>query len=228
VGVRDEPDHETENRMTDLKAGSLGRKEALRLFDGAVRAWHRAGRLTSLAVEGRSMVPTLPSRSRVWCVSLEQRPARRGEILLYRQGDLLIVHRVLRRLASGGYRTKGDGRASFDVEPVSSRAAIGRVVAFDRGTRVVSAEGRGPRFYAGLLALHSEIVGFLHRPAHWGDRRLRRLLGNGRLRPFSLMIGLSDRGVLRLVDAVIFPLFHRRWRPPEGPERIGRSKIADR
>jgi hypothetical protein len=192
------------------------RRQALRLLGGAVKAWHRAGMLGEVSVVGRSMVPTFPTRSRIWFASLEDRPARRGEILLFRQGETLVVHRVLVALPDGSYRTKGDGRAAFDQGLVTREAAFGRVVAFLRHEHPVSTMHRGARIYARILVFYSETVGLVSRLAGKVDGLL------GRLRPgrpvliVRKVVAAVDRLVIRTMDALLFPLLHRRWDPPRG------------
>jgi hypothetical protein len=214
---------ETGTAMTDREAPAGTREEALRVLEGALRLWHRAGRMGTLPVEGRSMAPTLRGRSRVWFLPLERGPARRGEILLYRQGELLVVHRVLRRHPGPAYRTKGDGRPTFDSALVPADAVIGRVVAFERQGRPVSAEGRGPRLYASFLSLHSEAVGLLSRVAGFLDGLLGRLAGGRSLRPLRWCVAVADRLVVRTVDALFFGLCHPAWNPPSGEGRDGGS-----
>jgi hypothetical protein len=137
---------------------------------------------------------------------------------------MLVVHRVLRHLSDGSYLTKGDGRATFDSEPVAPGEAIGRVVAFDRGGGLVSAEGRGPRFYAGILSFHSEVIGLLSATASLGDRAARRLFRRADT-PLWMrrVVALADRLVLRAADMLLFRLFHRRWWPPPTPDEPASS-----
>jgi hypothetical protein len=202
--------------MIDRGDSEDRRRQALRLLGSAVKAWDQAGMLGEVSVVGRSMVPTFPTRSRIWFVSLEDRPARRGEILLFRQGDTLVVHRVLVVLPDGSYRTKGDGRAAFDEGVVPREAAFGRVVAFLRGEHPVSTLGRGARSYARILVFYSETVGLMSRLAGGLDGLLGRFRPRRPVQFVRKVVAAVDRLIIRTMDLLLFPLFHRHWDPPRG------------
>jgi hypothetical protein len=136
-------------------------------------------------------------------------------MLLYRQGGLLVVHRVIRLRSGPAYRTKGDGRPTFDYELVPAEAAVGRVVAFERDGRPRATEGRRPRFYSLLVTAHSEVVGCLSRAAARVDLILGRLAGGRSLRPVRWAVAVADRLVVLTLDRLLFRLCHPEWSPPE-------------
>jgi hypothetical protein len=206
---------------SDREGSEDRREEALRVLGAALRLWSQEGRLGTLPVQGRSMAPTFRGRSRIWFLPLEGRHPRRGELILYRQGELLVVHRAIRRLRGPAYRTKGDGRPTFDYALVPLEAVIGSVVAFERDGRPRAARGRGPRFYSLLVSVHSEVVGLLSRAAAWADLLLGRLAGGRSLRPVRWTVAMADRVVVRSLDRLLFGLCHPAWTPPEGREREG-------
>lgn len=207
--------------MTDRDTPDSLREEALRVLGAALRLWHRDGKIGTLPVEGRSMAPTFRGRSRIWFLPLEGRSARRGEMLLYRQAGLLVVHRVIRRLPGPAYRTKGDGRPTFDYELVPAETIVGRVVAFEREGRPCSAEGRRPRLYARIMALLSEMAGLASRGAGRVDLLLGRLAGGRSLRPVRWLVAVADRLAVLTLDRLLFRLCHPTWSPPEEETVVG-------
>jgi hypothetical protein len=94
----------------------------------------RSGRLR-LRVTGTSMLPALRPGD-----VLEFQPlatiAEPGEIVLYRRGAGLVVHRVLSRTDSG-LTTQGDSLAAPDA-PVAHVDVLGRVVGLRRANKAVS------------------------------------------------------------------------------------------
>jgi len=108
-----------------------------------------AGRSGRVRVQGNSMLPTLLPGQELYVTFTSECP-RRGEMLVFRQGDLLLVHRVLghARPLNGKprLRTRGDGVLVLDPA-VDYERIIGRVEAFgdERGWR--SAGGRAAALY---------------------------------------------------------------------------------
>jgi len=92
----------------------------------AVAAWIEVGKRSRLRTSGQSMAPLLREG---WMVLVEhgRENIRRGDVIAYRAGERVVVHRVVRFLADGGLLTKGDGRSGFDP-PVVPAQIIGRVV----------------------------------------------------------------------------------------------------
>jgi hypothetical protein len=169
------------------------RDEALRL------ALETSGAAVLTIVAGdRSMEPTLYGGDAVLAVPLAGDPAR-GDLLVFRQNDDLVVHRFLgpARTREGApcLRTRGDGRAELD--PPLLRAAVrARVAAVRRGDDWRSLQGAGPRLYARLVAGHDLAwAGAIHV-----------------LRPLGLSraAALADRGLLTLGSRLATPFVHRR------------------
>ena len=173
------------------------RDEALRL------ALEASGTVVLTIVAGdRSMEPTLYGGDAVLAVPLTGEPAR-GNILVFRQNDDLVVHRFLGpakdRSGAPCLRTRGDGRGELDP-PLSRENVRAKVVALRRAGTWRTLEGAMPRFYAALVAWHDLAwAGAIHlcRPA--------RLSGVPRA---------LDRSLLRLTTAVVSPLAHRRKPAP--------------
>jgi hypothetical protein len=139
-----------------------------------LRARLHAGRDLWLAVEGRSMWPTIRPPARVRLVGAE-RP-RRGEVWAFVDaGEAIVVHRCERR-AGPGYVFRGDGLPGPDPW-VPALRLVGHVVAVDDPT------GRRP------LGERDRIVGMGRMVHH-------RVLAVGRgIRKWAsgLMAGRRDR-----------------------------------
>jgi hypothetical protein len=76
---------------------------------------------------------------------------RRGDVVAYRSGDQLVLHRIVGR--RGGYwRTQGDGNWRQDAAPLAPERFIGVVTARERNgtTSVVTGGAAGARRAAGL------------------------------------------------------------------------------
>lgn len=156
-----------------------------------------------------SMLPHLRGGDAVLAVPLAARP-RRGDLLLYRQQDYWVVHRVLGWVAAhdgtDGLRTRGDGRNALDPHLVA-QDVLARVVALRRGNAWRSLAGRRASVYARLMAWHDLF---------WAAAGV----VAGKLGLGGLVAAL-DLGLLRLVVPLAFPLFHRRIAPPAVPEPEG-------
>lgn len=182
---------------------SVLREQALRMM------LSERGAAIVIVTEGdTSMVPHLRGGDAVLAVPLAARP-RRGDLLLYRQKDYWVVHRVLGWVAArdgtDGLRTRGDGRNALDPHLVA-KDVLARVVALRRAGVWRSLEGRPARIYAQLMALHDvfwALAGVVARKSGLGPA-----------------VAAIDLGVLRLVVPLAFPLFHRRIAHPavSGPE----------
>jgi hypothetical protein len=86
------------------------------------------------SVEGSSMQPTLFPGDEV-IVDLERRSFRRGDLIVFRAADQLVVHRVIR--PEPRLLTSGDNAPSVD-EPVSLDSVVGRVSLVRRDSRPLS------------------------------------------------------------------------------------------
>jgi len=133
------------------------------MLDAAVELIGKSGRLGAVAVTGSSMFPTF---ARVQRLAVEFSPANlaSGDVVVFRQRETLVVHRLIQRQERGGsmrLRTRGDGRIAFDpwVDP---GAVIGRVVAIGYGDGSWrNLRNLRARFYGRALALHGLAWGGL-------------------------------------------------------------------
>ena len=84
------------------------------------------GRVAHLALRGRSMLPLLREPMMLEVRAL-RRPARIGDVLVFRAGDTYVAHRVVGR-AGASYLTSGDAQPGV-VERVAPADLLGRVEA---------------------------------------------------------------------------------------------------
>jgi hypothetical protein len=175
----------------------------------AVELLGRAGRHGTVCVRGESMRPTLRPGQRL-AVEFSPEAPRTGDLLLFRQGDQLLVHRLLgaarplrgrRRL-----RTRGDGVPTLDP-PLDLDRIVGRVVAVEDGAAWRSTRRRTARAYAWLLARHDLFWAAVGAIARAIDRRSARRPWVPRLCP---LVAAVDRRLLRGVHRALFHFAHAR------------------
>jgi len=151
-------------------------------IEGVLDSWRETGGPGFLTISGTSMRPLLPNGCRVVV-----RPAagllRLGDIIVYRRGEGLSVHRIVRVLRRDGARrfvAKGDGAFGFDPAHVAENRVVGRVVGFERNGAVVDIESAWWRAGGLVTAVLSYIVGVAARAARPVAVRLRRRAGRRR------------------------------------------------
>ncbi len=186
------------------------------LLDAAVSLMGQAGREGIVRVLGESMRPMLPPES-LLRVDFAPADLRRGDLLLFRHGQFLAVHRLLFRSSDSGgrpcLRTRGDNVLALDP-PVSPESVVGRVTAMRRDGAWHDLTSRSARAYAAFVALHAFVwTGSSAVAGRTVDRALRALRV-----PVSLRgpIALLDRALLRAADRVLFRATHPRVPPPPG------------
>jgi hypothetical protein len=184
------------------------------LLDALVQLLGESGRGGKVRVLGTSMTPTLREGETLE-VEFAPGPLRRGDVLVFRQADYLVVHRLLGRARMGDgrpcLRTRGDGRVALDP-PLETKRVVGRVVAVERDGTWRSLRGRGARAYALALAIHdlawAALASLVARRA---DRALR---AAGLSAPLHGWTAAADRSVLRVVHALLFDAVHPRIPEP--------------
>lgn len=186
------------------------------VLDAAVEIMGRAGRGGTVRVTGSSMVPTL-AEAQLLDAEFVAAPPRRGELVLFRQLDYLVVHRYLGpcRAPDGrrAYRTRGDGRLFLDPAVLPERL-IGRVRGARYGDVWRTFRTRRGALYARLVALHDLAWAAGGILARFGDRALRKL----RVPPFLVeATAACDRGLLRATHALLFHVAHPVVPAPEQP-----------
>ncbi len=127
-------------------AGPAGRPKAvvdLPEVPGMAEELLARGYVLRIAFAGGSMEPVL-RRGDFILVGKRRRPARRGDIVLFRAGGGLVAHRLI-RMQAGGAVLKGDGVDSA-CQNIDAGAILGVVVAVERDGRRVSFETARFRF----------------------------------------------------------------------------------
>ena len=80
-------------------------------------------------VVSESMEPALPVNSMVLVKPCDWKEVEAGDIIAYRGGDTVVVHRVVQnRVVEGEFITKGDANEQQDIAPVPYSALAGKVV----------------------------------------------------------------------------------------------------
>ncbi len=155
-----------------------------------------------IAAGDTSMVPHLRGADEVLAVRVTGSPAS-GDLLLFRQSDYWVVHRCLSRATTKdgrtGFRTRGDGRNRLDPLVIATDVRA-RVIALRRAGRWRSLQGSPARVYAKLMAWHGLF---------WAAAGV----AAGTIGCAGLVAAV-DRGLLRIIVPVAFPLFHRRLDDP--------------
>jgi hypothetical protein len=176
------------------------------LLDAAVELMGESGRGGTILVQGRSMLPFL-AEGQLLAVEFTAERWVTGDLLLFRQVDYLVVHRLIGRGSRQGasyYRCRGDGLSGFDP-PVDPERVVGRVVAVRCGEAWRSVRSAGARRYARLSAWHDLSWTTLRRLAGFVEGRLRRLGLNLTLRE---RVTALDHRLLRIAHRLLFERVH--------------------
>ena len=118
--------------------------------EAALAAWGQAGRRIRWPVEGSSMWPMLRTGDTV-IVAHGIQPFRPGDILLYRAGERLVLHRLLRRQAGDLLVLAGD-TLPYSDPAIPLAAVLGRAVAVEAGGLAYSLDSRAARLAGRILA----------------------------------------------------------------------------
>ena len=87
-----------------------------------------------LAILSGSMMPLLQIGDKVLVPSVNPAESRVGNIIVFKNSDKLIVHRVIRNYNSLSFLQKGDNTTTAEI--VNSKDVIGKVIAIRKGTRI--------------------------------------------------------------------------------------------
>ena len=172
------------------------------MLDAAVELIGRSGCLGSVTVDGVSMHPTFGGVERL-AVEFSPKSLHYGDILVFRQRETLVVHRLVQRRRRGGelrLRTRGDGTIAFDLWLEPERV-IGRVVAVGYPGGVWrNVRGSGGRLYARLLGAHGLC---------WGALGAVAIKYGGSGGPdWQRRLGWLDRFMLAIAHALLFRVFN--------------------
>ena len=123
------------------------------ILTAAAEFWSRTGQTHWLPVAGSSMAPFLTAGDQV-LVAHQPGALRRGDVVVIRQNERLIVHRVLVPARPGdslATLTQGDHNRQPDAL-VAGSLLLGRVCAVRRRGRAHSIESAGWRAVGSLIA----------------------------------------------------------------------------
>jgi len=183
------------------------------LLDAAVELMGHAGRGGVVRVRGTSMLPTLVEGQTV-AVEFGSEKIRPGDLLLYRQADYLVIHRLLGPTTDPTgrpcLRTRGDGWSRLDPR-LDRDNVVGRVTAVHRAGCWRTLRSRPARVYSRLLVWHDlawAAAGYLGQRVDGGLDRL------GLPSPLRRITTGLDRGMLRLVHFLLFDRVHTEIPPP--------------
>jgi signal peptidase I len=114
----------------------------------------RWGHTVRVRIRGGSMHPTFRDGEAITVTPAEPVAVRRGDVILYRCGRAVIAHRVVCVVRGAGrersFVARGDSSAAPDG-PVHASSVLGRVVAVERGRRIVRLAGWRARFVGAVL-----------------------------------------------------------------------------
>jgi signal peptidase I len=137
------------------------------ILEATVDLWSQAGQHHFFPIAGSSMFPLLQEGDQV-LVAHGSADARRGDIIVFRQGETTIAHRMLysrKSVAKLVFIAKGDNVPHADP-PVSASAIVGRVVAVKRGNRFTSLETPAWRMsgkvIAGITIVSEQFTAWSH------------------------------------------------------------------
>ena len=166
-----------------------------------------------------SMQPTLEPGTRLLVRFCAGR-LRRGDLVLFRQADYLVIHRLLgrARFPDGRpcLRTRGDWTPGLDP-PLAHSDVVGRAVTVETRHGWRSFEGARARSYALGAALHDLFWAGVGVVVHRA--------GNVLL-PVRPLVTALDRGLLRAAHFAAFRVLHPRVEAPRLLARSGSGTAA--
>ncbi|MBW2283358.1 MAG: S24/S26 family peptidase, partial [Deltaproteobacteria bacterium] len=136
--------------------------------------------MTRFFYKGSSMLGTFRPGDLVFAEPRARSDLRPGDIVVYRRTgpggrDVFVAHRAV-KIVGNGLLTRGDNRASGDMEEICLKDLVGVVAEMERNgrKRIVSGGWRG-RTRARLLHYRGLAVGMVRTLARAGHARTRRI-----------------------------------------------------
>jgi signal peptidase I len=111
-----------------------------------------------LPVLSGSMMPLLRTGDEVLIQSVNPNNIRPGDIIVFKDPDKLIVHRVIRRYDSGSptFLQKGDSTTAAEI--IRSEDIIGKVIAVRKGSKIICLNDGIWKVVNHILTLFSSLV----------------------------------------------------------------------
>ena len=117
-----------------------------------------------------SMIPLLQIGDKVLVQSVKPAEIRVGDIIVFKNLDKFIVHRVIRKYDSLSFLQKGDNTTTAEI--VRSEHVIGKVIAIRKGNRIIRLNNGFGMFINLMLTFFSCSVYYLKH----GNRIARRIM----------------------------------------------------
>jgi signal peptidase I len=136
-------------------------KQSDSVVSTALDAWAEAGKRSVITVTGQSMRPLLRDGAAV-VIEHGATGIGFGDVVLFRQKETLMVHRVVRVCTKGQqrqYMTKGDRCLRYDPQRLDEDQIIGRLIGVVKGKKVTSWQTTSWKIVGVLLASCSFLVG---------------------------------------------------------------------
>jgi signal peptidase I len=106
-----------------------------------------------LTILSGSMMPLLQVGDKVLVHAVKPTDIRFGDIIVFKNPDKLIVHRVIGKADSSTYLQKGDNATTAEI--VSSADVLGKAIAIQKGKRIIQLNNRKWKFINLALTLFS-------------------------------------------------------------------------
>ena len=111
-----------------------------------------------LPVLSGSMMPLLRTGDEVLVQSVNPDNIRPGDIIVFKDQDKLIVHRVIRRYKNGSPTFLQKGDCTTAAEIIRSEDVIGKVIAVCKGTKIIRLNDGIWKVVNYILTLFSSLV----------------------------------------------------------------------
>ena len=136
------------------------------VLEAALSVWAQMGSQHAIPVSGQSMWPTIRNGDRVWIAHGSGR-VRWGDVIVYRTGGRLVVHRVVSVAGNGERRqfiTQGDNSDHRDAI-VERSQVVGQVIAIERNGETWRMPTDGRRWlHWGFAWMAAHLYAFRRRP----------------------------------------------------------------
>ena len=123
-----------------------------------------------LSILSGSMMPLLQIGDKVLVHSVNPAEIRVGDIIVFKNSDKFIVHRVIRKYNSSSFLQKGDNTTTAEI--VISKYVIGRVIAIRKRTRIFYLNKGLGKFINLMLTFFSCLVYYFKH----GNRIVKRIM----------------------------------------------------
>ena len=125
---------------------------------------NKKNKVSWLPVLSGSMAPLLQIGDKVLIRSIKPDEIKFGDIIVFKDDDRLVVHRVIRKYPPGGcegftFLQKGDATTTIKIS--SEEDVVGKVVSINKNGRVIDQNKGIWKFYNVFITLFSTLVYYL-------------------------------------------------------------------